>query len=348
MLVVPFVTTWEKACGIAEHAYYLREAVHAADPNIELAPVTDLHPRAAETWGPAGVVVLNYQAALLSQWTPSAIRDYRRAGGSVIAIYHDTGVPNTDQCKDVVGAADVTIIHEPATDLLKERIRYWRMGVPGPAIMPYHFSAIDAWTFGTNRPEMFFKSYANQPVVGTIGFPFGWKRYDQLVETAASVGWAVLLIAPGATEEQVAQWKAVNPDILVRTTFTPRNEAIALLSGCDATAFLYVTNNGGQSGAILQGIAARKPVIAFHTCRQFRALFEVNKYGSPQIEHHPIVQYSGVRWCESFADVASSLRTVPIGRVDPGVVDLAERESWKHVGRKYAALIRDLADGKAV
>ena len=273
MLTVPIVTTWDKACGIAEHAHYLVEAIQAADRSIRMRPETNLHPNAFVIDPVPPVLILNYQAGLLSQWSPDAIRDYRRRGGKVISVYHDSGVPSTDQCKAVVDASDVTILHEPTNDLPLEKIRYWRMGVPAACLNPYHFDARDNWLGGDGKPDLFFKSYRNQPVVGSIGFPYPWKCFDQLVETAASVGWGVMLIAPHATDAQVTAWKAMCPDIYVRTDFVPQDIALKLLSACDATAFTYVCHNAGQSGAILQGIATRKPVIAFHTCRQFRSLF---------------------------------------------------------------------------
>jgi len=138
----------------------------------------------------------------------------------------------------------------------------------------------------------------------------------------------LLLLAPTATAEQVASWSALNPHLLVRTDFVPREEAVGLLMGCDATAFCYICHNTGQSGAILQGLAARKPVVALSTCRQFRALY---------------AEYPGsIRWAETFDQVELYLKTLPIARVDPRTVYVAERESWTWLGVRYAALYRSL------
>lgn len=316
---VLLVSTWQTACGIAEHAAYLKEAVEAADPSIELLP----HPGALnpveviqrENWvtDRDHLVHLNYHAALHSRWTPDAIRQVQALGLKVLVTYHDTGVPNSDQCKAVIDAADAAVVHEPFDDLPAEKTRYWRMGVPD-------------WTAPTRASWC-----GGRPVLGTIGFPFPWKHYDQLARVTAEAGWAFLVVAPSCTLEQQILWHELNPYTRVVPEFIARGDALSLLAGCDATAFSYVCHNTGQSGAILQGIAARKPVIALKTCRQFRALHE------DQLGHYAI------RWCETFEGIAMHLYTIPIQRVDPFTVALAEQDSWAKLGAKYAALYRSLA-----
>ena len=314
---VKIVTTWGASCGISEHSHYLVEAVQAADASIIHEPVTDLHPRAIlESSSPCDLLVLNYQAALHSQWTPESIRQVRDRGTPVLCVYHDSGVPNSAQCLEVCAAADAVVIHEPCDDL--PQAHYWRMGVPDWQYLLLFDRALDSWC-------------GRRPVLGSIGFPFGWKCYDELARITGKIGWALLLIAPGATAAQIEQWRASNPHLLVHCTFVPRAEALSLLASCDATAFTYVCHNTGQSGAILQGIAARKPVIALSTCRQMRAL-----YADP-------LGREAIRWCSTFEEVAFALRTCSIERCDPGIVALAEQESWQQLGKKYAALYAEVA-----
>lgn len=333
-LPVLLVTTWDQPCGIAEHAFYLKESIEAADPqiHIEVESTGTLHPASVlnrETISP--VVILNYQAGLLSQWHPEHLRQVQARGSSVVVIYHDTGVPNSDQCKALYQVADVFIVHEPAKDL--PQAIYWRMGVPaaGNRAMQYGRRFRDTPGFVENSC---FKAWDGQLVLGSIGFPSGWKNYDQLAKVTAEVGWALLLIAPGATAAQIAGWAASNPNLTVWPTFTSRLTASALLAGCDATAFCYVCHNTGQSGAILQGIAARKPVHALATCRQFRALFN-DKLGR-----------TAITWTETFEDLAFNLsHFTRIERVHPPIVALAEQESWSRLGRKFAGLCRELREG---
>lgn len=319
---VTLVSSWEQPCGIAEHAAYLVEAVEQADPTIshDIEPV--LHPSVVLNRRELpNLIVLNYQAGLMSQWQPAHIQAVRDRGSRVLCIYHDTGVPNSDQAKAICGAADAAIVHEPFDDL-PEQTRYWRMGVPPAPDGTLYWEA-------DGNPER-GRAWRDQPTLGSIGFPFPWKHYDQLARVTAAVGWALWLIAPGATEEQIASWRALNPSLWVRSEFVERREAIAMLAQCDATAFTYVCHNTGQSAAILQGIAARKTVIALGTCRQFRALYL-----------DPIAR-DAIAWCETFEQVATNLRRLYTDRVDCGIVALAEQESWAKVGAKYAALYREL------
>jgi hypothetical protein len=339
---IALVSTWGIPCGIAEHAASLKEAVEAADPAITLTPLPDaLDPlvfngHLADDYD---LLYLDYHAALHSRWTPAAIQHVQQAGGlPVVVTYHDTGVPNTDQCKGIVAAADAAVVHEPFDDLPAEKTHYWRMGVP-------------AW-----EPPVAFGPWADERLVlGTVGFPLPWKNYDELCWVTRAAGWALLLIAPTATAADIMRWEAINPS--VRTLpgvplpsvqalpdFLPARQVVSALAGCDATAFCYTCANAGQSGAILQGIAARKPVIAFRACRQMRALY-LDELG-----------HRAIRWCDTFEAVqyqltnATPIWRVDIWRVDPltaALVDpltaaLADQDSWARLGAKYAQLFRSL------
>lgn len=309
---VGLVTTWATECGIAEHSALLKQYVEAADPSIEIVPIAELDPAMLVDVNRFDVIHLNYHAALHSRWTPEQIYRLRQFGGVPVTVtYHDTGVPNSEQCKGVVGAATAAVVHEPFDDL-SGNVYYWRMGVPD-------------WSGGAYRFE------DQRPLLGTVGFPFGWKNYDELCRITAKIGWALLLIAPNHTAADVMRWEAINPHVMVQG-FLPRQTVVSHLSGCDATAFLYTCANTGQSGAVLQGIAARKPVIALSTCRQFRALFEDN------------LGRTAITWAETFADVAFMLsHFTRIERVSPQIVALAEQDSWATLGAKYAQLWRKLA-----
>ncbi len=318
---VLLVTSWDtpQGCGIEQHSRMLIDAVGQADGSITVTPnAAALNPNA--NWGvtqPFDLIHLNYQASLHSRWTAKVIRECMWSGEApVLVTYHDTGVPNSDHCKAIHAAASAMVIHEPADDL--PGAHYWRMGVPtrGGAL--------------EHHPDRF--AWPGQPLLGSLGFPFPWKCYDELARVTAKAGWALLLIAPGATDEQIATWRAINPHFLVETDFLHRQDALVRLAACDATAFTYVCHNTGQSGAILQGIATRKPVIALSTCRQMRALYD-DELGR-----------RAICWAETFEDVAHYLssRTFHIGRVDPGIVALAEQESWTRLGKQYADLYRGL------
>lgn len=361
---VLLVSTFDAACGIAEFAALLKGAVEAQGVAVQVE--TNLHPDAVLAqdassnmvhWVPAGidVVHLNYQAAVLSQWQPAHVLKLRALGVPVVVTYHDTGVPNSAQCLGIYHATQeplltaagdtwpaargAFVVHEPCADL--PMAIYWRQGVPA-ASGPLQYGLRAEWAF-TPRGEdasLCFKSWWGQPVVGTVGFPYGWKNFDLLAEASAAAGWALVLLAPGATQDQVARWRALNPASLVRTDFVPREAVVAHLAGCDATAFLYANANTGTSGAIRQGLAARRPVLATcqEGCRQFRDLAG------------DTLGRRAVRWLPTLdvATVAEALSRTPIGTLDPAVVRLADLDGWPRLGARYAQLYQQLAQGRAV
>ena len=169
------------------------------------------------------LIWLNYHAALHSQWTPEWIHHFKAAGVPVGCTWHDTGVPNSDHCKSIYAVADVFVVHEPCPD--PPNALYWRQGVPARQA---------PWVYAEER----------RPLLGTCGFDFPWKNFAVLREAAAEAGWGLTFVG-GRAE-----------------AFLPRDAVVSHLAGCDATAFLYHCHNTGTSGAIRQGLAARKPVIA--------------------------------------------------------------------------------------
>lgn len=313
---VALVTTWDQPCGIAEHSAALKAAVEAADPTITLVPVTELDPNRLElSDGGIDLIWLNYHAALHSRWTPGWIDRWRETC-PVGVTYHDTGVPNSDQARAVCAAASAFVVHEPYDDLEGDG-HAWRMGVPD-------WAGVYAFDQGP-------RSWHNdRPILGTVGFPFPWKNYDELARVTAACGWALYLIAPTATADDARRWVDLNPHLLIEGGFLGRTRVVQTLAACDATAFCYTCANTGQSGAILQGMAARKPVIAFSSCRQMRAL-----YADP-------LGREAIIWTTTFEEVSRQLRNLQIQRVDAATVALAEQDSWAALGQRYAQLFREL------
>ena len=321
---VLLVTSWNTphGCGIEAHSRYLIDAVSQADPTITFVPSEEaLDPKwAMNVVKVYDVVHLNYQAALHSRWTPQAITDLKEQFPQVkvLVTYHDTGVPNSDQCKGVIAASDAAVVHEAFDDLPKEKTHYWRQGVVEP-------------NGELGRRSWFWSA---RPTVGTVGHDFGWKNIDKLCELAKEVGWGVVFCTPQElSDERLAQLKALNPWVRVHSGLNVHT-TIATLHECHVTAFLYVTHNTGTSGAIRLGIAARKPIIALRTCRQFRDLAEDldNPLGRRVIN-----------WCDTMEDVRFKLRSLTLGSFDAGICALAEQESWVHLAKKYANLYRQLA-----
>jgi hypothetical protein len=163
-----------------------------------------------------------------------------------------------------------------------------------------------------------------------VGFPFPWKNYELLAEATALAGWSLLLLAPGATPAQIARWRSLNPWTAGGSAFIPAHTVVSYLAGCDATAFLYMCANTGTSGAIRQGLAARKPVLATSGCRQFRDL-ELDDQCARALTWLSDLSVEGV---------VEALRQVPIVPIHPAVHALACQDSWVRVGERYAEIFR--------
>ena len=327
---VLLVTSWDTNCGIASHSQALKESVEAADSGIEVIPSSEaLDPSwvwqqvtyATHTFT---LVHLNHHDALHSRWTPDHVQQLTSQGIPVIVTYHDSrsgapGCENSEKLKAFAQVASSVIVHEPVEDL---KAVYWRQGVPVAAQQPMDYAS-----------EFDFLAFPQQPVLGTIGFNFPWKQFDELARVTGEEGWALVLLSNDATEADEARWRAANSSILVIRKFLPQDAAINYLAGCDATAFMYACANNGTSGAIRQGIAARKPVIALESCRQFRDL-----------SLDPLGQ-EAIQWVKNWDELRETLRRIPPTRLDPMIHALAERESWKQLGENYANLYHTLVQG---
>lgn len=346
---VLLVTTWNTPCGIAEHSRMLKEAVEHADPTIQVDPRSEaldptqllrpdmglvhlnMHDKPAEL-----LIHLNHHDGLHSRWTPDYVRQIRESGVPVVVTYHDTrsgepGAENSEKLKALAQIASATIVHEPVADV--PGAIYWRQGVPAPATRPAVYQGQQGYAGWMDPTGYLYQhswlAYPQQPVLGSVGFNFPWKNFTRLADETRMAGWALVLIAHDATEAQEAEWKQLNPHSLIIRQFLSQDSVVGYLAGCDATAFMYECQNNGTSGAIRQGIAARKPVIALEGCRQFRDLQD------PDLD-------TGILWPEDWQQFHEALQKVRPMAWHPQIAALAHRDSWTEVGRRYAQLYRSL------
>lgn len=335
-LRVLLVTSWGVPCGIAEHAKLLKASVEAADPGISVLPsAPHLDPNVGIDTDVIDLVHLNHHDGLHSRWTPEHVWYLRNRGLEVVVTYHDTRERLSDcpKLQALSQVASSTIVHEPVEGL---KAIYWRQGVPAPAQDPAIYTRIAGHAEWIDGRRILYptpwKAFPQQPVLGTCGFNFPWKNYDRLAQVTGEEGWALVILSNNATEADEARWCALNSSILVVREFLTQDQVVNYLAGCDATAFMYECANTGTSGAIRQGIAARKPVLALQTCRQFRDLYQ---------------DTMGVWWVGGW----DSLRDTLQGRrgLEPGVAidldthTLAHAESWDKLGASHAQLYRMLA-----
>lgn len=329
-LRVLLATSWGTPCGIAAHSELLIEYVRRADQEIAFDPRGEaLDPAWWFDASPSvralphrsyDLVHLNHHDALHSRWTPTHVKKLIDAGTPVVITFHDT-LAQLDACPKLKMLAQTgasIIVHEPVEGLDGQLCHYWRQGVPaavkGPLLLEW------------GNPF-----YMQQPILGTIGFNFPWKNYDRLAQLTASLGWGLLIVCPQVSATRLSEWRAVNPAVQVVTGFVTDTTALMYLAACDATTFMYECANTGTSGAIRLGIAARKPVLALQTCRQFRDLFL-----------DPLGRIA-IGWVEGWDHLRQRLTYhVGAGRFDARTVALAQQESWGGLGQRYAALYRSL------
>lgn len=305
-------------CGIAEHSRMLQESVNAA-AGIEFR--TDpawLDPQ--QLAGRYDVVHLNYHRGLHSRWTPEVIARY--APTPFVITFHDTYDVQPDRlawdlldCPNVKGM----VVHEPCDLESHLKVHYWQQPCPLPAgrgsARPFAFTQ-DTW----------------RPTLGTLGWDFPWKNYTMLAQVTGELGWNLLIIGQ-VTPERRAELVQHNPRIFFEGYQADTRKAVAALSACDATAFIYTCANSGTSGAIRVGMTAGKPLIAAVGCRQFRDLIDTEE-GRHILWIDPIA--------EELRDTLKNrvqYRSGP-GGFDTGLVAAAHDLSWTKVGPKYAALYR--------
>lgn len=332
------VTSWGGACGIANYAEMLQDGLYAGAPGrVQLhmdAAALDPAVALARLAGPPRVfdlVWLNYHAGLHSRWTDTTIGVIRNLGYPVVVTYHDTydgtDSPNTAQCKRILAAATLGIVHEPIdpADVPGEHIHYLRQGVPA-----------SRWRVEIDRGYNGLLKFPAQPILGTAGFDFPWKNYTRLAELTAELGWAFMVVSNNLTQERQDELRSKNPYLLAYPGFKSTHEIVSLLSACDATAWMYECHNSGTSGAIRLGIAAGKPLFVLKSCRQFRDLREPTPWG-------PMTPFTWVTGWSNLAD--QMINSWPMA-YDAGCVWVATRDSWTNQARRYADLF-DQAVGRA-
>lgn len=322
MMRVLVATSWGTACGIAEHSRQVIEAARKADPEIHWWPYAEaLDPNWALTQlsavePPMQALWLNHHDGLHSRWTTAHIEEFQERGVKVLLTYHDTRerVEDCPRLATLVPVVDHTIIHEPM-DIIGmawgKAVTYLRQGILGPAIQS-----------NTDYLSMV-------PTLGTVGWDFPWKNYNRLAELTAEVGWGLKLYCNNITEERARELRDINPLTVFHGGFRPAEEIVAGLASCTATAFMYECANTGTSGAIRLGIAARKPLWALKTCRQFRDLYEAEPGGT-------------INWVENWKALKTGLISSWTVQVDHGMVYLAHRDSMEKVGQTYTKIIRSL------
>lgn len=305
-------------CGIAAHS----DMLVASLPGVEFwRDPAWLDPQQFPAPSPYGVVHLNYHRGLHSRWTPEVIARY--APTPFVITFHDTYEQQPDmlpyQLLDTYNVRAM-VVHEPCDLGSHPKVHYWRQPCP-----PAHGRGL-AWV--TTEPW--------RPTLGTLGFDFPWKNYDLLAQVTGELGWNLRIIGQ-VTPERRNALAARNTRIFFEGYAAETHEAVAQLSACDATAFLYTCANSGTSGAIRVGMTAGKPLLAATGCRQFRDL-EDAKDGWPIVWGAPTA--TGLR--DFLTGLSMHFTHMPHG-FHLGLIALAHENSWEQIGPKYLQLYQQAA-----
>lgn len=322
---VLMVTSDRVHCGIAEYSVMLIEAMETVAPEVQFlstGPGPHLIRTVLAMEPDYDIIHLNHHAALHSQWSPDEIKALQEKGYKVVVTQHDTFETwqiMEDRRFTDFRCADALIIHEPVEGLDGANVYFLRQGV-------------------TRRVDVFpvISEGCSRPIVGSCGFPFPWKGFDALARASAAADWALLLLVPQATVEDRERWQALNPNCEIIPQWLPREEIVQRLSQCQATAWLYSGGGSGTSGAIRLGLAARRPLIAYRN-RQFRDLAQERLLWANDEE--------GVYWHLTL------LRDFDVSKRDEAiryVSEIADRDSWANVARKYLEIYKSLLEIKSL
>lgn len=314
-------------CGIAAHSAQLMAAVSGAAPDIQFSQDASwLNPDAFADTNPItqfNVIHLNYHRGLHSQWTPARIRCFPDL--PFVITFHDTYERQPDSLAwDLLACHNVQfmVVHEEC-DLSGatahysnplDKVRYLRQPCPNA----------EGRGLAVRLPSSFnYRGW--RPTLGTLGFDFPWKNYSMLAHVTADLNWNLRIVGKVDTDRQL-ELSRVNPNTWFDGYVDEKYDAVALLSSCDATAFIYTCANSGTSGAIRVGMTAGRPLIAAKGCRQFRDL-EGSKDGWP------------ITWIDpNDAALRDALQHVDGGGFHLGLIALAHEMSWAKAGPRYADL----------
>lgn len=181
------------------------------------------------------IIIVNWHNGVLDV-TPKNIKAWQKLGSKVVVILHNSweGVELGDENKDILRVADLVVAHEPMQFRPEpKRFAYIKHGAP----------------VLKSRPEV------NWFMIGTGGVQTSWKRFD-VVQKAAALSDGRL--------GTIVDWG-------------PKERVVETLAMCGLNIFwhqpLTVAEQLGQSGSVLMGVAAGRPMIISRN-RKFRVLLE--------------------------------------------------------------------------
>lgn len=305
------VTTWNDRCGIAEYASNLvrhcKAEFEILDPGLFMS-------NSFELVG-GNILHINHEPGLFPYLTGAYIK--ARAGNMRTIITLHTSNEGFNRSSLTEGI-DRIVVHEKTEDT-KSRPEQWLyipMGIP---------SAVQLANCVDDN-------------LGTCGFPFPWKGWDEVARCAKELNMGMIAIIPESRHVDIRPVEKMICDIVgvrayVIKEYMPESGVIHQLSRCLVNVFPYKGNNGGISGAVRMGLASRRPVVISQS-RQFRDLFEYRDevYISPAPTGKELLD------CISQAVYEARKGTSRLPN------KLLRDMSWEVVAKKYMDLYESLVD----
>lgn len=297
---VALVTTWGERCGIAEYAKELVASCPGVEFKIIGRPweITQVLRESAS----CSIVHFNYEPGLLGHIDAVQIAAMKAMGKKTVLTLHTSH--DGDNRTPFTTAFDRTVVHEKT----QEGFTFIPNGIPD--FRPNYPGTLDA--------------------LGTAGFPFPWKGFEEVAKAAQMLGKTAIVVAPDSrhwdTWSMKECVKKACPTATYVTEWLETKEVIERLAVCSCLVFAYQGGNYGISGAVRMGLATGRPVV-LSRCRQFRDLFEYDD------------EIGFTRDCSAAAIVEAVQDTLATGKRPKRVL---QDMSWKRCGELYMNVYKDL------
>jgi glycosyltransferase involved in cell wall biosynthesis len=245
MISVALITSWDERCGIAEYAANLLDncpgvlfRIIKRTTGIEEAKTLISH---------CDIVQLNYEPGILSHWNKDVIKSLNKPSVLTLHTSHDG-----NNRSEFTNAFTRVVVHEKTTD----GFTHIPMGIP---IRKQH-----------KAPDVKYD-------VASVGFPFPWKGFTQVVEACKLLNLYCVIIIPESRHADAKIMKnhllSLHDKVTVITDWLNQEETIQILSGAKLTTFAFHGGNYGISASCRLGLATGNPIVLSRS-RQFRDLFE--------------------------------------------------------------------------
>jgi len=235
---VAMATTWPDGCGVAECAANIMRHI----PEVEFKIISDLTDNGLYQGSrDCDIVHLAYEFNVFNI-TPSGIKGMNKP---VVMTYYNS-LPSGNQ-NPLTDVCDHVVLLEKTVDE-GDRWTHIPMAIPTGRV-------------ATQEPEN---------MVGTIGFPFEWKRIERIASAAREAGMKFLGILPTHTWMGIEQCMRVQqnimrdcPDSEVYMNWLPVDKVFECLGRCKVTAFCHGPNDqtSGISSSTRYGLATGRPSV---------------------------------------------------------------------------------------